>query len=121
MANIGRRILYDNITGEIIDIFQEISGDSATARPTWNGATYLDIPYGQNEDEFSRLKTAHVDISTKTVIFDELNPKTISAGDANKILTKSLFSINKALVQQNGTAETLKEIVGALKSLGGEK
>ena len=117
--DVGRRIIYDSQTGEIIDILGEMSGSDVTERPAWNGVTYLDIPYGQNEDEFSRLKKAHVDITTKTIIFDELNPRTVDQDTRLKVLTQSLFLINKAFVGQNATAEALQNILTALNSVGG--
>lgn len=119
--DVGRRVLYDSSTGEIIDILGEMSGSDVTARPTWNGCTYLDIPYGQNEDEFSLLKKAHVDITNKVVVFDELNPKTVDQDTRLKVLTQSLFTINQAFVGQNGVAEALQKILAALNSVEGGK
>lgn len=45
--NIGRRIVYDSVTGAIIlDTGEQI--DTAAERPVWNGCNYIDIPYGQD-------------------------------------------------------------------------
>jgi hypothetical protein len=93
--NLGRRIIYDNQTGEIILDTGEQT-DATEERPTWNGITYIDIPYGQDTDKYNRVIKYHVDVASKTVVFDELSPVPITADEQIANLTKTLFNFNKA-------------------------
>lgn len=43
--NLGRRIVYDSQTGEILYDTGEDT-NATEERPVWNGITYIDIPYG---------------------------------------------------------------------------
>ncbi|MBV4417075.1 hypothetical protein [Clostridium tyrobutyricum] len=114
--NLGRRIIYDNQTGEILlDTGEQ---DNATEeRPVWNGVTYIDIPYGEYKDEFSRVVKYHVDINTKTVIFDELTPVPITPQEQANMMAKTLFSLNLSFINDNKNAELVKDILEAIKNL----
>ncbi len=74
MQQIGRRIIYDTTTGKIIMDMGEIQGSDGSLNPreAINGLGYLDLPYGQDSDKFSRVKSYHVDVASKSVVFDEL-------------------------------------------------
>ena len=74
MEQIGRRIIYDTTTGKIITDMGEMQGSdgSLVARESINGLSYIDLPYGQDSDKFSRVKSYHVDVASKAVVFDEL-------------------------------------------------
>jgi hypothetical protein len=74
MQQIGRRIIYDTTTGKIIMDMGEMQGTdgSLIPRDTINGLDYIDLPYGQDSDKFSRVKSYHVDVTSKSVVFDEL-------------------------------------------------
>lgn len=117
--NLGRRIIYDNQTGEIIlDTGEQ---DNATEeRPVWNGVTYIDIPYGEYKDEFSRVIKYHVDVTSKTVVFDELKPVPITPQEQTANLARTLFNFNKAFTNSNKNAELVKAILDAVSKLGGE-
>lgn len=114
--NLGRRIVYDSVTGAII----LDTGESTTAtaeRPTWNGTTYIDIPFGQDEDKYSRVVKYHVDVSTKTVVFDQLG-KVIVTDDAKfNALFKSILAFNSQINTNNKLATLNEEIVNALKTI----
>lgn len=74
MEQIGRRIIFDTQTGKIISDLGEMQGTdgSLISRDTISGLSYIDLPYGQDSDKFNRVKFYHVDVATKTVVFDEL-------------------------------------------------
>lgn len=74
MTELGRRIIYDTTTGRIIINTGEIQclNGSLTPRESINGLDYIDLPYGQDSDKFGRVKSYHVDVTSKTVVFDEL-------------------------------------------------
>ncbi|RMD04896.1 hypothetical protein D9O40_00655 [Clostridium autoethanogenum] len=74
MQQIGRRIIYDTTTGKIIMDSGEMQGSDGDLkeRGAISGLAYIDLPYGQDSDKFNRVKSYHVDITTKTVVFDEL-------------------------------------------------
>lgn len=114
--NLGRRIVYDSVTGTIImDTGEETN---ATAeRSVWNGTTYLDIPYGQDVDKYNRVVKYHVDISIKQVIFDQLGPIIITDDAKLTALYKSVLSFNVALTSNNKLATLNQEIVNALKTI----
>ncbi|MBV4423162.1 hypothetical protein [Clostridium tyrobutyricum] len=114
--NLGRRIIYDNQTGEILlDTGEQ---DNATEeRPVWNGVTYIDIPYGQDTDKYSRVIKYHVDINNKTVVFDELSPIPITSQEQIMNLTKTIFNFNKAFTDSNKNAELVKAILDAINDL----
>lgn len=114
--NLGRRICYDSITGEIIlDTGEEIN---ATAeRPVWNGITYIDIPYGQDADKYSRVVKYHVNVNSKTVIFDELGQIVIPEDTKFKALYQNILAFNTTLNSNNKLATLNTEIVNALKTI----
>ncbi|MEY8001626.1 hypothetical protein AB8U03_15760 [Clostridium sp. Mt-5] len=114
--NLGRRIIYDSQTGTIILDTGEQT-DATAERPVWNGITYIDLVYGQNADEFSRVIKCHVDISTKTVVFDELSPIPITTDDQIKTISQTLFIFNKAFTSSNQNAELVEAIINAINSL----
>lgn len=68
--DVGRRIIYDKVSGEIMIDLGEMQGD-VLPRNTIE-LDYLDLPYGQDSDKFNRVKKYHVDVTTKAIIFDEL-------------------------------------------------
>lgn len=74
MQQIGRRIIFDTQTGKIIMDTGEMQGSdgSLIPREPINGLDYIDLPYGQDSDKFNRIKSYHVDPTSKTVVFDEL-------------------------------------------------
>lgn len=74
MEQIGRRIIYDTTTGKIISDLGEMQGSdgSLIPREPINGLDYIDLPYGQDSDKFSGVKSYHVDVVSKSVVFDEL-------------------------------------------------
>ena len=119
--NLGRRIVYDNQTGKVILDTGEQT-DATEERPVWNGITYIDLEYGAYEDEFSRVIKYHVDVATKTVIFDELTPIPITTDEQATMLAKTLFNFNIAFTNDNKNADLIRAILDALKSLnlGGE-
>lgn len=119
--NLGRRIIYDSQTGEVILDTGEQT-DATAERSIWNGITYIDLPYGQYADEFSRVIKYHVDVSTKTVVFDELSPVPITTDEQAAMLAQTLFNFNLAFTNDNKNADLVKAILNALKSLdlGGE-
>lgn len=74
MQQIGRRIIFDTQTGKIISDLGEMQGTDGALkeRDSINGLGYVDLPYGQDSDKFNRVKSYHMDTTTKTVVFDEL-------------------------------------------------
>lgn len=114
--NLGRRIVYDSVTGAIVlDTGEETN--ATTERPVWNGITYIDIPYGQDTDKYNRAVKYHVDISTKTVIFDQLGPIIITDDAKFKAIYQNILSFNTALTKNNKQAELGQQIVNALKTI----
>ncbi|QXE20460.1 hypothetical protein [Clostridium sp. 001] len=67
--NIGRRIIYDSVSGKVLLDLGEGQGEPRVAI---NSLDYIDLLYGQDSDKFNRVKSYHVDVTTKTVVFDEL-------------------------------------------------
>mgnify|MGYP000863659640 CR=1 FL=1 len=67
--NIGRRIIYDSVSGKVLLDLGEGQGEPRVAI---NSLDYIDLPYGQDSDKFGRVKSYHVDVTSKTVVFDEL-------------------------------------------------
>jgi hypothetical protein len=59
----------------------------------------------------------HVDIATKTVVFDQLGPVIITDTARFNAIYQSLFSFNKALTSNNKLADLNEEIVNALKTI----
>lgn len=114
--NLGRRIVYDSITGGIVlDTGEETN---ATAeRPVWNGITYIDIPYGQDSDKYSRVVKYHVDINTKKVVFDQLGPVIIDPDTKIKTIFQNILAFNTALTSNNKLANLNQEIINALKTI----
>lgn len=119
--NLGRRIVYDSKTGAVILDTGEQT-DATEERLVWNGITYIDLEYGAYKDEFSRVIKYHVDVATKTVIFDELTPIPITTDEQATMLAKTLFNFNIAFTNDNKNADLIRAILDALKSLnlGGE-
>ena len=114
--NLGRRIVYDSVTGGII----LNTGEDTTAtaeRAVWNGITYIDIPFGQDTDKYSGVLKYHVDIATKAVIFDQLGPVIITQDDKIKFLFQNLMGFNLILTNQNKQAILIQEIINALKTI----
>lgn len=70
---IGRRLIYDNITGKVILDMGQIKGEDVIERDSINGLDYIDLPFGQDVDKFMIPGVKyHVDPITKIVIFDEI-------------------------------------------------
>lgn len=114
--NIGRRIVYDSVTGAII----LNTGEDTTAtaeRPAWNGITYIDIPFGQDADKYNRVVKYHVDITTKKVIFDELGPIIITTDAKLSAIYQTIYAFSKTLNSNNKLATLNQEIVNALKTV----
>ncbi|AKA68564.1 hypothetical protein [Clostridium scatologenes] len=113
--NLGRRIVYDSITGGIVlDTGEETN---ATERPVWNGITYIDIPFGQDSDKYSRVVKYHVDINTKKVVFDQLGPVIVTDDAKFNALFKSVLAFNTQINNNNKLATLTEEIVNALKTV----
>lgn len=71
---VGRRIIFDKTSGEVIIDFGEMQGD-VMERQHYDGISYVDLPYGYESDKFLRVKKWHIDINTGLPVFDELfNP-----------------------------------------------
>lgn len=68
---VGRRIIFDKTNGEVILDMGEMQGD-VIERKTYDGISYVDLPYGHESDKFSRVKKWHIDVNTGLPIFDEL-------------------------------------------------
>lgn len=114
--NLGRRIVYDSITGGIVlDTGEETN--AMAERPIWNGITYIDIPYGQDADKFARVVKYHVDVTNKIVVFDQLGPVVITTDAKLTALYKSILAFNVTLSNNNKLATLSTEIVNALKTI----
>ncbi len=114
--NIGRRIVYDSVTGAIILDTGEDTNATAE-RPVWNGTTYIDIPYGQDSDKYSRVLKYHVDIATKTVVFDELGKVVVTDDAKLAAVYQNIFTFNKTLNSNNKLAGLSQEVINALKTI----
>lgn len=114
--NLGRRIVYDSQTGEVILDTGE-QPDATAERPAWNGITYIDLEYGAYADEFERVIKYHIDVATKTIVFDELSPVPITTDEQATMLAKTLFTFNLAFTSDNKNADLVKAILDALKTL----
>lgn len=114
--NIGRRILYDSVTGAIILDTGEDTNATAE-RPTWNGTTYIDIPFGQDTDKYNRVVKYHVDIANKVVVFDQLGPVVITNDAKLTALYQNIYLFNKALSSNNKLATINQEVINALKTI----
>ena len=114
--NLGRRIVYDSVTGAIVlDTGEETN---ATAeRATWNGITYIDIPYGQDSDKYSRVVQYHVDIASKIVVFDQLGPVIITDTARFNAIYQNIYIFNKTLNANNKLATLNQEVINALKTI----
>lgn len=115
--DIGRRILYDSATGQIIDMLGEMSGSDVTARPQWNGITYLDIPYGQDKDKFSRAIKMHVDVTNKVVVFDQLADIPVDQSYVQKALYQSILTLNKNWIDISNQIASINKFISALKGI----
>lgn len=71
MIEVGRRIIFEKSTGKIIMVMGEMQGD-VLPREDLGELGYIDLEYGQYSDEFSKVKSFHIDPDTKKVIFDEI-------------------------------------------------
>lgn len=71
MEQIGKRIFYDELTGEVIFEFGEMRGD-AKEYAKYNKIIYKDYPYGYKKEEFERALKYHIDIETGNVVFNKL-------------------------------------------------
>jgi len=74
MEQIGKRIFYDELTGEVIFEFGEMRGD-AKEYAKYNKIIYKDYPYGYKKEEFERALKYHINIETGEVIFDKFIEK----------------------------------------------
>ena len=75
MKQIGRRIFYDEITGEVVFEFGEMQGDPKEYEK-YNKIVYKDYLYGYKKKEFETALKYHIDIETGEVIFDKFIEKT---------------------------------------------
>lgn len=73
--DIGRRIFFDGTTGEVLAESGEMSGMGVVERSTPTGIGYIDLPFGQDADKFSSCYGYHVDVATKTVVFNTVPPQ----------------------------------------------
>lgn len=71
MAQLGRVIIFDKNNGRIIFDMGESEGETVSRNPIGE-LDYIELPFGQDSDKFARVKSMHVNIETKEVIFDEL-------------------------------------------------
>jgi len=71
---VGRRLLFDSITGAIHSI-PDRSGDVLPNPVIQGEIKVLEIPYGQDTDKFARAIEYHVDTTELVVVFDSLTPK----------------------------------------------
>lgn len=74
MEQIGKRIFYDELTGEVIFEFGEMRGD-VKEYAKYNKIIYKDYPYGYKKEEFERALKYHINIETGEVIFDKFIEK----------------------------------------------
>lgn len=92
--DVGRRLLYDAVTGEVLHDTGERSGD-VLDRPEIHGEIkHLDLPYGQDLDKFMRIVRYHIDTDTKVVVFDELLPPVVSQEQTIADLENQLLEAN---------------------------
>lgn len=75
---IGRRIIYNKESGEIIAEMAEMDCEGLSDRPNPSQIDYIDIPYGEDKEKFSRVKAYRVDVATKTIVFDEFHDITLT-------------------------------------------
>lgn len=87
---VGRRIIFDRNTGNIVVDFGEMQGD-VLPREDINELDYVDLPYGMYNEEFSRVKKYHVDTNTKEIVFDELYPKQLTQAEQIEELENQLL------------------------------
>lgn len=115
--DIGRRIIYDSTTGQIVDILGEMSGSDVTTRPVWNGITYLDIPFGQDSDKYQRAIKMHVDIANKVVVFDQLADIPVDQEYIQKALYQSILTLNKNWIDISNQIASINKFISALKGI----
>jgi hypothetical protein len=93
----GRRIIFDKVSGQIIIDFGEAQGDILPF-PAVNSLDFIDLPYGQDIDKFSRVKEYHIDTVTKTVVFDELLPVDETASEDFTDDTENQLLISEGVI-----------------------
>ncbi|MBI6873731.1 hypothetical protein [Clostridium aciditolerans] len=71
IIEIGRRIIYDKLNGKVLVDLGEMQGD-VLPKEAIGGLDFIDLPYEQDSDKFSRVKKYHIDVNSKQVVFDEL-------------------------------------------------
>lgn len=71
--SVGRRIIFDKVSGKVIYDMGEILGDGILPREPIGGLDYIDLEVGQDADSFKRVAEYHVDPQTKTIVFDKLH------------------------------------------------
>jgi hypothetical protein len=87
MQNVGRKIYYDKLTGNVLVDTGEMSGDVRETTIEEDFAVYtvlsgrnpstvgcLRIPYGQDRDKFARY-AYHVDPATEKIVWDLTPPQ----------------------------------------------
>ena len=87
---IGRRIIFDSITGKVISNSGEMQGE-VLPREDIGGLDYVDYPYGYEADKFMRAKSFHIDPLTKAVVFDELYEPVLSPQEQIEDLQNQLM------------------------------
>jgi hypothetical protein len=102
---VGRRIIFDKTNGKVLIDLGEMQGD-VLPREEVGSLDFIDLPYGQDSDKFMRVKTYHIDTTTKTVIFDELHP--IVETEEERLRREKEELENRLLLQAN------KEVGGIL-------
>lgn len=71
MIQVGRRIIFEKLTGKIIMDMGEMQGD-VLPREEITTLDFIDLPYGEDLNKFIRVKKYHIDPVKREVIFDEL-------------------------------------------------
>lgn len=70
---VGKRIIFEAATGKVVCAIGEMEGN-VFPHEVVGALEALDIPFGQNDDEFKRAVSYSVDTVTKTIVFGELRP-----------------------------------------------
>lgn len=106
MIEVGRRIIFDTVTGKIILNTGEMQGSVLPREKIVGGLDFIDLPYGQDSDKFMKAKSYHVDLDTREVIFDELYSPVET--EEEKLRREKAELENQLLIQTN------KEVGGIL-------
>jgi hypothetical protein len=89
---VGRRIIFDKTTGEVIMDMGEMQGD-VIERQHYDGISHVDLPYGYESDKFSRVKKWHIDVNTGLPVFDELAEPVLTPQEQIAELQQQLLQV----------------------------